>query len=70
MDIKKKASFVSAILFFAIIIVINYLWPYMKKRQDTIDIFILAIISSTVYYFIAYFLLRFIERRKNKKEKQ
>jgi phosphotransferase system glucose/maltose/N-acetylglucosamine-specific IIC component len=61
---KKIACLISSVIVFIAIVSIYSLMPYIKKRQDTIDIILTGIISSTVYYFVAYFLLRVLENRK------
>ncbi len=67
---RVKISLFSTVIFFILVVSINLMVPILRNQQRTIDIFIVAFISSLIYYFVTNYLIKRLEEKDEKKEEK
>ncbi len=70
MSKRVKISLISTIIFSVILFLINKFIPFLDNQQRTVDTIIVTFISSIIYYFVTYYLIRGLEKKDEKKEEK
>jgi uncharacterized membrane protein len=70
MSKRVKISLISSAILYVIVVLLSLIFPVMSFYNRKIDIFVVTFISCLVFYVFTYLLIRGLEKRDEKRNKQ
>ncbi|MFA7057648.1 MAG: hypothetical protein WC155_08835 [Candidatus Cloacimonadales bacterium] len=70
MSKKRITSLISTVIFFILVVLLNLYAPFIASQRSLMEIIIMGVIVSIIYYFVVYYLLGALGKRDKKKDEK